>query len=210
MGPNFQNPVSVCQTLGVVQALESMTARQLDRRRRVLDAAHALLAEVPVHEVQVKDIAERSGVSLAAIYNYFSSKDHLLGEALVDWAHGLTERATRAVRRGSDYAELVRRGVRAYGRSPQYAVVFLQTAASTDEHAIECMGRLSSDVGGTLSAALGHLDPEAVAGIQRIVGNAWTGGLFECVHGGQTFAELERSLATACRVLVEAAESSRL
>ena len=175
-----------------------MTSRQLDRRRRVLDAAHALLAEVPVHDVQMRDIAERSGVSLAAIYNYFSSKDHLLGEALVDWAHGLAApgRAGKL-----EFADLVRRGVRAYARAPQYAEVILQTAASTDPHAIECMGRLSNDVGGPLRAALDHLDPATADAVQRVVGHAWMGGLFECVHGRQTYAELERTLATACRLL---------
>jgi AcrR family transcriptional regulator len=187
---------------------EEMTERQLDRRRRVLDAVHALLAGAPPHEVQVKDIAENAGVSLAAIYGYFSSKDHLLGEALVDWAGRMNTGARRRSlpKDPADrFAALVQRGVRAYRREPQYAALFLFVAASNDPHAIECMGRLSEHVGGAMVDSLSYLGPATAADVQRIVGNAWTGGLFECVHGLSTFAELERSMAAACRLLLRAA-----
>lgn len=184
---------------------EDMTARQLDRHRRVLEAAHELLATAPPQEVQVKDIAERAGVSLAAIYHYFSSKDHLLGEALVGWAAGLGEGARRRSLPkdpAERFAELIRRGVRAYRRQPQYAELFLFVAASRDPHAIECMGRLSQHVGGAMADALSYLDDATAQDVQRIVGNAWTGGLFECVHDLSSFAELERSMAAACRLLL--------
>src|SRR3954468_9367028 len=91
MGRCFQNLVSISTSLGPVSDLatpqrpETMTPRQLDRRRRVLDAVHELLAERPLHDIQVKDIADRAQVSLAAIYRYFASKEHLLAEALTDW-----------------------------------------------------------------------------------------------------------------------------
>ncbi len=186
---------------------EHMTSRQLDRRRRVLAAAHELLAAAPPHEVQVKDIAERAGVSLAAIYHYFSSKDHLLGEALVAWAEGLgesTRRRSLPKDPAARFTELIRRGVRAYRREPQYAALFLFVAASRDPHAIECMGRLSAHVGGAMADALSYLDAQTALDVQRIVGNAWTGGLFECVHGLSSFAELERSMAAACRLLLRA------
>jgi AcrR family transcriptional regulator len=184
-----------------------MTSRQLDRRRRVLEAAHELLAGAPPHEVQVKDIAERAGVSLAAIYGYFSSKDHLLGEALVDWAGGLTAGRRRSLPAdpAERFTELVRRGVRAYRREPQYAALFLFVAASRDQHALECMGRLSEGVGGAMADALAYLGPATALAVQRIVGNAWTGGLFECVHGLSSFTELERSMVEACRLLLAAA-----
>ena len=176
-------------------AVETLTPRQAERRRRVLDAVHALVAERPVAEVQVKEIAERSGASLAAIYRYFSSKDHLLGEALVDWAEGLVG----GPRRPATFEELVRRGVRAYARAPQYAELFLVTTASRDPFAVECLGRLSQRIGGAMASSLGER-PDA-DDLQRIVGHAWTGGLYECVHGMTTWAELERSIGLLCRLV---------
>ena len=35
--------------------------------------------------VQMRDVATTADVALGTIYRYFSSKDHLLAEALVEW-----------------------------------------------------------------------------------------------------------------------------
>ena len=188
------------------QRVETMTPRQLDRRRRVLDAVHDLLAERPLQEIQVKDIADRAQVSLAAMYRYFASKEHLLAEALVDWAEDRGRAYERRSPSGSPsdrFAEVVRRGLRAYRKSPQYAELFLEVSASRDPHAVACMGRLSNLVGGGMRAALEGVEPETADAVRTSIGHAWVGGLFECVHGRETFAELESSLVTTCRLLVD-------
>lgn len=185
------------------QRPETMTPRQLDRRRRVLDAVHELLAERPIEDVQVKDIADRAQVSLAAMYRYFASKDHLLAEALVDWAERGGRRAATGSTVANRFAGVVRRGVSAYRRQPQYAELYLETSASRDPHAVECMGRIAASVGGGMRDALTGLDPEIAETIRMTIGNAWLGGLFEGVHGRTTFDELERRLVAAARLFVE-------
>jgi AcrR family transcriptional regulator len=196
----------VTDAVAAPQRPETMTPRQLDRRRRVLDAVHELLGHRPLHELQVKDIAEQAQVSLAAIYRYFSSKEHLLAEALVDWAEDRGRAHDRRPPSGDvseRFATIVRRGLRAYRRSPQYAELFLETAASRDPHAVACMGRLSELIGGGMRTTLQGLDPAMAEDIRRTIGHAWLGGLFECVHGRTTFAELERSLVATCLLLLE-------
>jgi TetR/AcrR family transcriptional regulator, cholesterol catabolism regulator len=195
--------------LATPQRPETMTPRQLDRRRRVLDAVHDLLAERPLRELQVKDIADRAQVSLAAIYRYFASKEHLLAEALADWAEDRGRAYDRRPPSGTvaeRFATIVRRGIRAYRRSPQYAELFLETVASRDAHAVECMGRISELIGGGMRDALLDIDPAVAGDIRRTVGHAWIGGLFECVHGRSTFAELEQSLVATCILLLEPLE----
>lgn len=191
------------------QPPETMTPRQLDRRRRVLDAVHALLSERPPRDIQVKDIADRAQVSLAAIYRYFASKEHLLTEALVDWA----EEGGRAYERrppsgtiSEQLTAIVRRGLRAYRKSPQYAVVFLEVTVSRDPHAIETWGRLNALVDGGMRAILEPLEPDVAHHVRRTIGHAWVGGLFDCVHGRTTYAELEDTMVAACRLLVEPLE----
>lgn len=192
------------------QRPETMTPRQLDRRRRVLDAVHELLATRPLHEIQVKDIADRAQVSLAAIYRYFSSKEHLLGEALVDWAE---ERGRAHERRpptgppSERFAAIVRRGIRGYARFPQYTQLFLETAASRDPHAVECMGRLNALIGGGMRAALEEADASVADDVRITIGHAWVGGLFACVHGRSTFAELEQALSATCKLLLAPLEN---
>ena len=181
--------------------LEDMTPRQRERRERVITAVHELVEEGHVRDLQVKEIAERSGVSLAAIYRYFSSKEHLLAEALLDWAQQFGAR-----RRARDFTSTVRRGVEAYRRHPHYAELFLEVAASHDPYAVQAFGRMSDGVTSALLDAVGAEDEAVAKEIVTIVGNAWLGGLFAIVHGRSDFAGLERSLAAASRLLVAGAQ----
>ena len=79
-------------TSGVVP-LADMTARQLVRRAKIIEAVIDLIADVGAEAVQMRDVAQHSGVALATVYRYFSSKDHLLAAALEDWQKRLTRRS---------------------------------------------------------------------------------------------------------------------
>ena len=178
-----------------------MTVRQLDRRARVITAVQELVAERGVADLQVKEIADRAGVSFAAIYRYFSSKDHLLAEALLDWA----TRLTRGRRPVDDFVALVRHGVAAYGKAPEYAELFLVVAASRDPHALASFGQMGDRITEAMYGSLSDLDPVVAEDIVRVIGSAWLGGLFDCVHRRADFADLERSLEAGCRMLLQAA-----
>jgi TetR/AcrR family transcriptional regulator, cholesterol catabolism regulator len=65
----------VSQTM--IPAIPS-TPAQHDRRQRMLHAATAMLASGGEDALQMKELAERAAVSLATLYRYFPSKDHLL------------------------------------------------------------------------------------------------------------------------------------
>ena len=54
------------------------TRAQHDRYQRMLQAATAMLASGGEDALQMKELAERAVVSLATLYRYFPSKDHLL------------------------------------------------------------------------------------------------------------------------------------
>src|SRR5689334_18321265 len=69
------------------------TPAQHDRYQRMLQAATAMLASGGEDALQMKELAERAAVSLATLYRYFPSKDHLL-LAIV---HGRYENALRRV-----------------------------------------------------------------------------------------------------------------
>jgi AcrR family transcriptional regulator len=53
---------------------------QLERRARLLQAARALASEGGYPAVTMRAVADRGGLSLATVYRYFSSKDHLIAE----------------------------------------------------------------------------------------------------------------------------------
>ncbi|MFE0152327.1 TetR/AcrR family transcriptional regulator [Nonomuraea sp. NPDC059007] len=61
-------------------------------RRRVLEAALEVIAEQPVSEIQVQQIAERAGMSPARVLYYFQSRDQILAETFRWSERDLAER----------------------------------------------------------------------------------------------------------------------
>ena len=86
--------------------------------------------------VQMRDVATTADVALGTIYRYFSSKDHLLAEALVEWVRDLGRRVQARPPRGATVAERVldvlRRATRAMETDPQLSEAVLTALASTD------------------------------------------------------------------------------
>ena len=72
--------------------MTALTSSQAARRQRVLDAALKLGSNGGYDAVQMRDVAATADVALGTIYRYFSSKDHLLAEALVSWVNDLGRR----------------------------------------------------------------------------------------------------------------------
>ena len=70
----------------MVETLERpLTRAQEARRKRVIDAAMELAAQGGYDAVQMRDVATQADVAMGTVYRYFTSKDHLLAEALVHW-----------------------------------------------------------------------------------------------------------------------------
>ncbi len=72
-----------------------LTERQAARRQRVLRAALELAAEGGYDGVLMRDVADRADVALGTVYHYFSSKDHLLAESMIEWIDGLRRSVLR-------------------------------------------------------------------------------------------------------------------
>ena len=106
-------------------ASTQLSTRQAARRQRLLDAALELLESRDYERISVREVAESASVALATLYHYFPSKEHLFGEALVQWASTLSSDVTRRPLRGTTPAarleEALLRSVRAFERRPQLA-----------------------------------------------------------------------------------------
>jgi AcrR family transcriptional regulator len=150
-----------------VVALADMTSNQLIRRARILEEVLQLIAEVGADAVQMRDVAQRSGVALATVYRYFSSKDHLLAVALEDWQKRLTRRINASGGKTPaqplpGVLDYLRRALRAFHRNPEMTALMLKTATSTDPYStttIEHMNRNNVELFGRL---LDGVAPEAI------------------------------------------------
>ncbi|HEX7589690.1 MAG TPA: helix-turn-helix domain-containing protein [Demequinaceae bacterium] len=91
----------------VVLAAAPEDARRTDTRQRILEVAARLFSERGFAGTSIRDIADALGVTKAALYYHFPSKDAILGElvaqplaavrAVLAEPHRLTDRAGREV-----------------------------------------------------------------------------------------------------------------
>ncbi|MFI6497856.1 TetR/AcrR family transcriptional regulator [Nonomuraea typhae] len=83
-------------------------------RRRVLEAALAEIAERPVAEIQVQQIAERAGMSPARVLYYFPSRDQILAETFRWSERQLAEERARVLAAAGDPLARLERFVALY------------------------------------------------------------------------------------------------
>jgi TetR/AcrR family transcriptional regulator, cholesterol catabolism regulator len=187
-------------------AVADMTPNQRERRDRVIRAVLEMVSEGRIDDMQMKDVAARSGVALGTIYRYFSSKDHLLAAALVDWGRHLElQTRHRELPEGTPadrVMAVVRRGVRAYEREPHSARLLLRVAGSTDPFADECYRELSDSVMGAMQRALADVPAGEAEVVQRIIGSVWFIGLFDWVNGRRPISEVYADLDVTARMLL--------
>lgn len=133
---------------------EAMTPRQLARRARLLEAVVEIVTEVGPHALQMREVAERSGVALGTAYKYFRSREQLLAAALAEWQQPLMGRMASAGRSAdADTAVLVttylRRALRAFHRNPHMGALMVLMQTSADPDVVETLAEM-----GTRSTAL--------------------------------------------------------
>src|SRR6202044_2749586 len=154
-----------------VVPLTEMTSRQLIRRAKILEAVIDLIADVGAEAVQMRDVAQRSGVALATVYRYFSSKDHLLAAALEDWQKRLTRRIlpSRGARADQDplpgLLDCLRRPHRAFYRNPEMTVMMLQTTRSTAPEAKAAIDQMNRTNAEMFNSLLDGVAPEDIPNI---------------------------------------------
>jgi len=96
---------------------DSLTEEELNwhkeelNRQRLMDAAAACIAERGIAKTRMGNIAEQSGMARQTIYNYYSSREELLGATLLREGMGVAEQVAREIR---DYESLEDKFVAAF------------------------------------------------------------------------------------------------
>jgi AcrR family transcriptional regulator len=182
-----------------------MTPNQRARRHRVIEAALAMITEGGVEDVQMRALAERSGVALGTVYRYFSSRDHVVAAALVEWASELDRHLARRPAEGLGTAErlqsVLRAGVRAFQRSPEFAEAMILAGSSDDPHAWACYQQMGQGVQSVLRKAIdGELTDDEQSKVLVVVNAVWYTALVSWVHGRITIDQVHVQLDAACEV----------
>ena len=155
-------------------------------RRRLLEAAEAVFAELGYHDASIVKITEAAGVGQGTFYLYFASKKEVFDELVLDLNHRVRQAMTEAASKGKTRAETERLGFAAFFRftaeHPALYRIIRQAEFVSPEILHLHYERLTSGYVAGLRQAMeaGEIaegDPELLAwalmGIGELVGMRW-------------------------------------
>ena len=193
-----------------------MTPAQLARRRRLTEAVIEMVDQVGPENLQMRDVAERSGVALGTAYRYFSSKDHLLAAAWAEWHRRLTDRVRADVGRerarqkadvggvASRVVAFIHRELRAFQRHPNFARLVAMVEASPDPFASEELAGLSGDNIETISALMEGVPAKVARPAMTAINATLAIGLANWTTGRLTIADVFRQTEEVTRLVLGA------
>jgi AcrR family transcriptional regulator len=189
---------------------ESLSASQLQRRDRIIDACLGLLRGQDHAQIQMKDVAAEAEVALGTVYRYFQSKDHLFAEALASWARRLRTNVERRPLRGDTNSErltdVLNRSLRAFQTWPQLARVVMELESSTDPFTREIFFRNNQDNVTVYEEALSGLPPERAREVVRVAGAVFDIALRQWVVGACSIADAYDHIRTGVWIILEFCE----
>ena len=187
----------------------SLTPKQSDRRRRVIQAAIALANKGGYDAVQMRDVAAEARVALGTLYRYFPSKDQLLVAALNEWAEDMRDKLRARPPRGATKADRVatvlRSTVRALEKQPKLSSAFVSALSSMNaeepgsiERAAQVYGTMAEIIDVALNGDKGA-DHET---LMRVIGQMWFAVLVFWARGWSGGNEMADDLDAAAHLLI--------
>ncbi len=167
----------------------------------------ALAAEGGYDAVVMRDLADQANVAVGTLYNYFTSKDHLLAAAYLEWTKELEERIASRPARGSTPAQRVTdvlgRVCEALGRQPRLVSAILTAANAKAPEVAE----LDIEAGVTMTAlienALALPDPQLSTQVTSVVEHVMHSALLSWVNGRMQMPEVIGVIATTAHLLLD-------
>lgn len=178
---------------------------QLERRHRIVRGAYALMENGEYEHIQMRDVAEESGVALATLYRYFASKEHLFAAVLVEWSGSLENRVERRPLKGNDVAaqldDLMGRVLTAFERLPQFFRLMSVIETTPDEHARAMFDEFNGRSRSTFAVPLRPLDPDDGQDVLDVISAVLGAVLRSWAHGSITMGEVRGRMTRAIRVI---------
>jgi len=188
-------------------SLDDLTVGQAARRQRVIDAALELGSAGGYEAVQMRDVARTAGVALGTIYRYFTSKDHLLAAAMVDWTSDLEQRiAQRPSRNGTGadaVVQVIRKATRPMEKDPRLAAAMVQAASANEPSVTACSEQTTEIIERMLTAAMNGDDPDRRARTARVLAHVWNSSILRWANGAEAVSQIGDDLEDAARLLLD-------
>jgi AcrR family transcriptional regulator len=192
----------------IVTAQRTNGGRPGARRKLAIAAARAIAAEGGYEAVTMREVATRSGVARATLYRYFSSKDHLLAEVILDLNTSMRDELAIHPPIGASVTERVTdsfaRVFAAVLREPKLLSATLRAYFSQDP-AVRQLGPQIRTMGAIyLEAGLGNADIPDRADVAKVLGSLSFAMLLSLSGGHRTYEEAVGDIRRAVRLLIRA------
>jgi TetR/AcrR family transcriptional regulator, cholesterol catabolism regulator len=136
------------------------------RRAQIVGAALSALKDHDYDQIQMRDVAEHAGVALGTLYRYFSSKEHVYAEVLMQWAQPVFADATPDTRPAAlRIREKVRGIITSFERRPAFFKVCVLLQNTTDANAAGIMVRFADAAQRSLADDFAALGPQESADV---------------------------------------------
>jgi len=193
-------------TSGAEVVVRPLSATQSATRRRLLDAARVLATEGGYEAVGMRSVAARAGVSAPTAYLYFSSKDHILVDVLVELVGQTT--ATLSARPLSGRSAVdravatLRRAVQNVEKEPSLYVALTRAYIAGSLSVAHARGALESSTRRWIDLALADGELGDRDAIVRILEDVLFANMVGLVTGGRAPGEIADELELAARTLL--------
>jgi AcrR family transcriptional regulator len=188
-------------------APNALARNQAARRRRVLDAALRLAERGGFDGVQMRDVATEANVALGTVYRYFTSKERLLLEAMVEQIGTLADRLDTDPPAGETPADRVvdvlARATASLQRHPEVTAAMVRACGSAQPSEADMVRRVTEAMTGIITAAMheGRPSPRDLA-VARALQQVWLSALVGWVGGVDDAPRVKTDLDTAAHLLL--------
>ncbi|MFV9431611.1 TetR/AcrR family transcriptional regulator [Rhodococcus aetherivorans] len=182
---------------------------QQARYEKVLQATIDLAREGGFDAVQMRAVAERSGVALGTVYTYFQSRDLLLWRATVAWSASIAEKAAE---RFQDSAHTGIDGLEehliemtdVFLDEPGMLDASVKATLSNDPVVVAEQRNAPWEWWPHVSTSLKALGPEASDVAATILTNVFYSGTIRWAFGQTELSEIREQLRATIRLLIQA------
>ena len=186
---------------------ETLDVHQRARRDRIVQATVEMLPHTPYESLQMKDITVKAGVALGTTYRYFSSKEHLVGEALFVWALSFNRDVEVAEEPTVDRVKTgYRRAVRAFEVFPCVYGHILAVQGSSDPTVVEIFDEFASGRMDAFGAYLADIASPKRDRIIAVMSAVLAESLRSWSLGRKSIADVYTAIDSAADLLVGAAD----
>jgi AcrR family transcriptional regulator len=185
--------------------VRSLSPAQATTRRKLIDAAVALASSGGYEAVGMREVAARAGVSAATAYQYFTSKDHVLVDALAELVQLTTDAVVAPNRRRSvadRAAATMRRAVQRIEQEPDLYVALTRAYISGAPEVGHARPALERSMRQWVAAALEGSDIGDQEAVIEVLENVLFANMVGLVTGGRAPADIGPALERAVRTVL--------